>query len=44
MQFLVLIERGADGGYGASVPDLPGVMALGESPEEALTGACENLD
>ncbi len=43
MTFLVLTERGADGGYGASVPDLPGVLALGDTPEEALSGVREAI-
>ena len=35
MQFLVLIEKG-DSSFGASVPDLPGCIAVGETEDEAL--------
>ena len=39
LEYSVLIERLADndrGGYLATVPDLPGCMSDGETPEEAL--------
>lgn len=36
LTYLVVIERG-DSSFGASCPDLPGVIAVGESYEEALT-------
>jgi predicted RNase H-like HicB family nuclease len=39
LEYAVLIERLADsdgGGYLATVPDLPGCMSDGETPEEAL--------
>ena len=35
MKFSVEIERENDGRWIAEVPDLPGVMAYGESAEEA---------
>jgi predicted RNase H-like HicB family nuclease len=35
MEYLVVIEKGSDS-YGASVPDLPGCVAVGESRREAL--------
>ena len=35
MTYIVLIERGATS-YGASVPDLPGCVAAGETMEEVL--------
>ncbi len=34
MQYAVLIEKGKDS-FGAYVPDLPGCVAVGDSPEEA---------
>lgn len=34
--YAVIIERADDGGYGAWSPDLPGCVALGDSPDEAL--------
>jgi len=36
MRYLIIIEQADDGGYGAWAPDLPGVVALGDTPE-----ACE---
>ena len=33
MRYIVVIEKGADS-YGAYVPDLPGVMSVGDSEEE----------
>jgi len=33
MKYTVVIEKG-DASYGASVPDLPGCIAVGETPEE----------
>ncbi len=35
MDYVVVIERAEDGGYGAFVPDLPGCVAAGDSREEA---------
>lgn len=34
--YAIIIERAADGGYGAWSPDLPGCVALGDTEEEAL--------
>ncbi len=34
MRYAVVIER-ADGNYSAYVPDLPGCVATGETPEDA---------
>jgi predicted RNase H-like HicB family nuclease len=33
--YLIVIERAADGGFGAWAPDLPGCVALGDSIEDA---------
>ena len=33
MRYIVVIEKGT-GSYGAYVPDLPGVMSVGDSEEE----------
>jgi predicted RNase H-like HicB family nuclease len=33
--YLIVIERGDDGGYGAWAPDLPGCVALGDTIEDA---------
>jgi predicted RNase H-like HicB family nuclease len=34
--YAVIIERAADGGYGAWCPDLPGVVALGDTLDETI--------
>ena len=34
MRYVIIIEKG-DTSYGAYVPDLPGCVAVGETPEEA---------
>jgi predicted RNase H-like HicB family nuclease len=47
LEYAVRIERLADndgGGYLATVPDLPGCMSDGETPEEALRNVQEAID
>jgi predicted RNase H-like HicB family nuclease len=34
--YAVVIERADDGGYGAWSPELPGCVALGETPDGAV--------
>jgi predicted RNase H-like HicB family nuclease len=34
-EYTVIYERGADGGWGAYAPDLPGLGVVGDSFEEA---------
>jgi predicted RNase H-like HicB family nuclease len=34
--YVVIIERAEDGGFGVWSPDLPGCVALGDTPEDAL--------
>jgi predicted RNase H-like HicB family nuclease len=36
MRYAVIIEKGKDS-YGAYVPDLPGCVAAGDTPEEVKT-------
>lgn len=36
MDYVVIVEHGEDGSCGAYVPDLPGVIAAGDSEEEVL--------
>jgi predicted RNase H-like HicB family nuclease len=36
MRYAVIIEKGEDS-YGAYVPDLPGCVAVGDTPEEVKT-------
>ncbi len=33
MRYVIIIEKGIDS-YGAYIPDLPGCVAIGETPEE----------
>jgi predicted RNase H-like HicB family nuclease len=49
-EYVVIYEQGEDGGWGAYIPDLPGVVALGatrcevaERIEEAVSAYAENL-
>jgi len=47
LEYAVRIERLADadgGGYLATVPDLPGCMSDGETPEEALKNIREAIE
>jgi predicted RNase H-like HicB family nuclease len=36
-KYVFIIERGDDGGYGASCPDLPGCVAVGDTYDETVT-------
>lgn len=36
-RYAVIIERAPDGGFGAYSPDVPGCVALGDTPDEALS-------
>jgi predicted RNase H-like HicB family nuclease len=49
-EYMVIYEQAEDGGWGAYIPDLPGVVALGASQEEvaeliqeALSAYAEDL-
>jgi predicted RNase H-like HicB family nuclease len=47
LEYAVRIERLADvdgGGYLATVPDLPGCISDGETPEEALKNVQEAIE
>ncbi len=35
MRYMVIVEKGASS-YGASVPDLPGCIAVGETEQEVI--------
>ena len=35
MDYVVVIEKAGDGSYSAYVPDLPGCVSCGDTPEEA---------
>jgi predicted RNase H-like HicB family nuclease len=42
-EYVVIYEQAEDGGWGAYLPDLPGVVALGTSREEAAARIKEAL-
>jgi predicted RNase H-like HicB family nuclease len=42
-EYLVIFERADDGGWGAYLPDLPGVVALGSTRDEVETRIKEAL-
>jgi predicted RNase H-like HicB family nuclease len=42
-EYVVIYEQAEDGGWGAYLPDLPGVVALGRSREEAAERIKEAL-
>lgn len=43
-EYVVIFEQADDGGWGAYLPDLPGVVALGSSREQVGTRIQEALD
>ena len=43
MKYPALID-GEHGAYGVSFPDLPGVVAMGDTPDEAVRGAADALE
>ncbi len=43
-EYLVIFEQADDGGWGAYLPDVPGVVALGETRDEVAAGIQEALD
>lgn len=42
-EYVVIYEQAEDGGWGAYLPDIPGVVALGGSREEVAAGIKEAL-
>ena len=42
--YVVIFERAEDGGWGAYLPDLPGVVALGATRDEVADRIQEALD
>jgi predicted RNase H-like HicB family nuclease len=42
-EYVVIYEQDSDGGWGAYIPDLPGVVALGASREEVAARIGEAL-
>jgi predicted RNase H-like HicB family nuclease len=43
-EYVVIFEQPEDGGWGAYLPDLPGVVALGDTRDEAAARIQEALD
>jgi len=43
-EYVVIYERSEDGGWGAYLPDLPGVVALGGSRDEVSGRIREAVD
>jgi predicted RNase H-like HicB family nuclease len=43
MDYVVVIERAPDGSYSAYVPDLPGCVACGDTPDEAQALIAEGV-
>jgi predicted RNase H-like HicB family nuclease len=43
-EYLVIYERADDGGWGAYLPDVPGVVALGATRESVAERIREALD
>jgi len=43
-EYVVIFEQADDGGWGAYLPDLPGVVALGETRDEVAVGVQHALD
>ncbi len=43
-EYVVVFERAEDGGWGAYLPDLPGVVALGATREEVASRIREAVD
>lgn len=43
MHYIALIHKDPDSGYGVSFPDLPGVIAVADSLDEALAEAAQAI-
>ncbi|HEX7659733.1 MAG TPA: type II toxin-antitoxin system HicB family antitoxin [Pseudonocardiaceae bacterium] len=41
--YVVIVERAEDGGYGAWCPDLLGCVALADTPEETIAEMAEAI-
>jgi predicted RNase H-like HicB family nuclease len=43
-EYVVIFEQAEDGGWGAYLPDLPGVVALGDTRDEVAVRIQEALE
>jgi predicted RNase H-like HicB family nuclease len=39
MTYTIVLEQADDGGWGAMAPDIPGLLLLGDTPEEIIRDA-----
>lgn len=44
LRYAIIIEKAADGGYGAYVPDLPGCVGMGATKDEVLENIAEAIE
>lgn len=44
VKYTIIIEKAADGGYGAYVPDLPGCIGMGSTREEVMQNIAEAIN
>lgn len=43
LRYAIIIEKAADGGFGAYVPDLPGCIGMGATREEVINNVAEGI-
>jgi predicted RNase H-like HicB family nuclease len=43
LRYAIIIEKAADGGYGAYVPDLPDCVCMGATHEEVVQNMIEGI-
>jgi predicted RNase H-like HicB family nuclease len=43
LRYAIIIEKAADNGFGAYVPDLPGCIGMGATREEAIDNVAEGI-
>lgn len=43
IRYAIIIEKAADGGFGAYVPDLPGCIGMGATKEETIESIAEAI-
>lgn len=44
VKYAIIIEKAADGGYGAYVPDLPGCIGMGNTRDETMQNIAEAIN
>ena len=44
VKYTIIIEKAADGGYGAYVPDLPGCIGMGSTREDVVQNIAEAIN